>query len=149
VDEIEFQLNSRRFHLTRQEVIERMREQKPDPIQTWAVAIEGMAYPVKQVLATVTGENRASFISHRARDILLRLDFPVVDVQRTGSQPIASSGTGYGSTATTTTHQGEDRTPRTRLAILGLTIQLLAGRPQVEVADVLATAEALESWALH
>ena len=48
-DAISFVLNGERRHLTRQEVIDRLRPERPEPVQTWAVEIEGRLFPVKQL----------------------------------------------------------------------------------------------------
>ena len=47
----------------------------PEPIHEHYVVIEGRRYPPKQVVALVTGLDRADFTSHQARRSLLRLGF--------------------------------------------------------------------------
>src|SRR5437867_1966826 len=47
----------------------------PDPIQEHYVVVLGRRYPPKQLIATVTGVDRADFTSHQARRILMRLGF--------------------------------------------------------------------------
>ncbi len=59
----------------------------PEPIQEHYVLIAGRRYPPKQVLAAVTGLDRADFTTHQARSILRRLGF---GVHRRGGQ--AGSG---------------------------------------------------------
>ncbi|MBI3979392.1 MAG: hypothetical protein HY331_14510 [Chloroflexi bacterium] len=135
MDEIDFQMGGERVRLSRQQVIERMKHETPEPIQTWAVEVAGRLFPVKQVLATSTGKSRADFISHRARDILRQLDFRVFDVTR---EPVPSPTTENG--------VGDDDAMRIRLAVLPLAVQWAANHPGAGVADVLQAAEAFDTW---
>lgn len=48
----------------------------PEPIQEHFVVINGRRWPPKQVLALVTGLDRADFTTHHARRMLTRLGFP-------------------------------------------------------------------------
>ena len=48
----------------------------PEPIQEHFVVINGRRWPPKQVLAVVTGLDRADFTTHQARRALTRLGFP-------------------------------------------------------------------------
>lgn len=48
----------------------------PEPIHEHFVAINGRRWPPKQVLALVTGLDRADFTTHQARRALTRLGFP-------------------------------------------------------------------------
>jgi hypothetical protein len=48
----------------------------PEPIHEHFVVINGRRWPPKQVLALVTGLDRADFTSHHARRVLTRLGFP-------------------------------------------------------------------------
>jgi hypothetical protein len=48
----------------------------PDPIREHFVVINGRRWPPKQVLALVTGLDRADFTTHHARRVLTRLGFP-------------------------------------------------------------------------
>jgi hypothetical protein len=47
----------------------------PEPIQEHFVVINGRRWPPKQVLAVVTGLDRADFTTHQARRALTRLGF--------------------------------------------------------------------------
>lgn len=60
---------------------------EPEPIQEHYVVVGGRRYPPKQVLAAVTGVDRADFTTHQARAILRRLGFGVY--RRSGSTPAA------------------------------------------------------------
>lgn len=48
----------------------------PEPIHEHFVVINGRRWPPKQVLAVVTGLDRADFTTHQARRALTRLGFP-------------------------------------------------------------------------
>lgn len=48
----------------------------PEPIREHFVVISGRRWPPKQVLALVTGLDRADFTTHHARRVLTRLGFP-------------------------------------------------------------------------
>jgi hypothetical protein len=48
----------------------------PEPIREHFVVINGRRWPPKQVLALVTGLDRADFTTHHARRVLARLGFP-------------------------------------------------------------------------
>lgn len=47
----------------------------PEPIQEHYVVVAGRRFPPKQVLAAVTGLDRADFTTHQARSVLRRLGF--------------------------------------------------------------------------
>src|ERR1700736_646471 len=48
----------------------------PEPIHEHFVVVNGRRWPPKQVLALVTGVDRADFTTHQARRALTRLRFP-------------------------------------------------------------------------
>jgi hypothetical protein len=48
----------------------------PEPIHEHFVVINGRRWPPKQVLALITGLDRADFTTHQARRALTRLGFP-------------------------------------------------------------------------
>ncbi len=62
----------------------------PEPIHEHYVVVRGRRFPPKQVLAIMTGLDRADFTTHQARAILRRLGF---GVHRRSSAP-DRSGTG-------------------------------------------------------
>ncbi len=49
----------------------------PEPIHEHYVVVRGRRFPPKQVLAVITGLDRADFTTHQARAILRRLGFGV------------------------------------------------------------------------
>ena len=141
MDEIEFLHHGMRMRLTRQQVIDAMRDQVPEPIREWAVEIEGVRFPVKQVRARATGEPRRDFNSHQARDVLRRLGFR--DRVRADAPP---------PNLPPPTAAGADGMPeprdRTRLREVALNAAVAVAQAQAarEAADVLALAEAFETW---
>jgi hypothetical protein len=146
VDKFEFTMNGRRVSLSRDEVVRSVRHQPPEPIQTWAVEVEGRRYPVKQVFSAATGEKRENFISHRARDVLRRLDFRVIDIsdQHHEDGPRALAGAVGGAEA------GDDEQPsEARLAALAAAIELVSNRPDCDADTVLEVATAFEAWLIR
>lgn len=75
----------------------------PEPIHEHFVVINGRRWPPKQVLALVTGLDRADFTTHQARRALTRLGFPAARAasprtrhpvtSQTPMPPSADSGT--------------------------------------------------------
>jgi hypothetical protein len=64
------------FTLTPGLVEGRLEDVLPDPVKDHFVVVRGRRYPPKQVIALVTGVDRADFTTHQARRILRRLGFP-------------------------------------------------------------------------
>jgi hypothetical protein len=78
-----------RFQLRRSTVTKAMRKVLPEPLNQHYVVIDGRRYPPKQVIAEITGLDRADFTTHQARRVLLRLGFPAARTTRkppTGTQ---------------------------------------------------------------
>lgn len=73
----EVTIAKRRFELRRDRVERMMRQALPDPLTSHYVVIGRHRYPPKQVIALVTGLDRADFTSHQARRVLMGLGFPV------------------------------------------------------------------------
>jgi hypothetical protein len=82
----------------------------PEPIHEHFVVINGRCWPPKQVLALVTGLDRADFTTHQARRILTRLGFPAARAARSqghhmraaqAAGPAASPAGGTGGTSRT------------------------------------------------
>jgi len=66
----------------------------PEPIHEHFVVINGRRWPPKQVVALVTGLDRADFTSHHARRVLTRLGFPAGrTVTGRGHHTVASGAT--------------------------------------------------------
>ena len=69
-------VSGHRYDLDARLVQEALEGVLPDPIQEHFVVINGRRWPPKQVLALVTGLDRADFTTHQARRALTRLGFP-------------------------------------------------------------------------
>ena len=65
------------FDLSRSSVERSVGTVEPEPIREHYVVVGGRRYPPKQVLAQVTGLDRADFTTHQARAVLRRLGFGV------------------------------------------------------------------------
>ena len=70
-------VSGRDFELSANTVEDAAAGVDPEPIQEHYVVVSGRRYPPKQVLAAVTGLDRADFTTHQARSILRRLGFGV------------------------------------------------------------------------
>jgi hypothetical protein len=68
-------VSGRRYDLDPQSVEAALQGALPEPIQEHFVVINGRRWPPKQVLALVTGLDRADFTTHQARRALTRLGF--------------------------------------------------------------------------
>ena len=69
-------VSGQRYELDRQSVQAALEGVLPEPIHEHFVVINGRRWPPKQVLALVTGLDRADFTTHQARRALTRLGFP-------------------------------------------------------------------------
>ena len=69
-------VSGHRYELDRQSVQAALEGVLPEPIHEHFVVINGRRWPPKQVLALVTGLDRADFTTHQARRALTRLGFP-------------------------------------------------------------------------
>lgn len=142
METIEFRMNGVEVRLTRQEVIDSVRNQIPRPIHTWAAEIDDRLFPVKQVLSFAVPEIRGQFTSQRARDVLRRLSFRIIDIEHTPDAPhtpgndVADMGDGAIAVS---------RVQR-RLAVLSLALELSRDRSEITESDVLRVADALDGW---
>lgn len=92
-------VSGRRYELDRNSVEAALEGELPDPIHQHFVVINGRRWPPKQVLALVTGLDRADFTTHQARRALTRLGFPAARVASTGKHhapAVPSSAAGQG-----------------------------------------------------
>ena len=89
--------------------------------------VEGVRFPVKQVLAQSLRVPLTSFVSTRAQDILTKLDFEVIDVEDEPDDADSLSDFDL------------------RMLALEQAVSLHAGRAS-DVDLVLATAARLETW---
>jgi hypothetical protein len=88
-----FQISGHQFELDRELVEEAVDGVLPDPVQEHYVIVSGRRFPPKQVIARVTGLDRADFTTHQARRVLKRLGFVAA---RAGQRDEQSEGRGIG-----------------------------------------------------
>lgn len=69
-------VSGHKYELDRYRVQTALEDVLPEPIHEHFVVINGRRWPPKQVLALVTGLDRADFTTHQARRALTRLGFP-------------------------------------------------------------------------
>jgi len=138
--EKEFTLRGRRFRMRRQDFIDAVSGQSPQPLLTWAVDIDGTWYPPKQIVRTGTGASQ--FTSHEAIAVLRRFGFEAFDVTRTGP-PAAGSANGTGDKAVTDEAQ---YVPSLRQMALEKAIQFVSARPDSTADDVIEAAKKFEDW---
>jgi len=70
------------YDLDPQRIEKALRGELPEPIYEHFVVINGRRWPPKQVLALVTGLDRADFTTHQARRALTRLGFTAARAAR-------------------------------------------------------------------
>ena len=70
-----FTVAGHRFELDRKRVETACARELPEPLHEHFVVVVGRRFPPKQVIARVTGLDRADFTTHQARRILRRLGF--------------------------------------------------------------------------
>jgi hypothetical protein len=84
-------VSGRTYDLDARRVEEALQGELPEPITEHFVVINGRRWPPKQVLAVVTGLDRADFTTHQARRALTRLGFTAARAAR--PQPGHAGGT--------------------------------------------------------
>jgi hypothetical protein len=85
-------VSGHRYDLDRRNVEAALQGVLPEPIQEHFVVINGRRWPPKQVLALITGLDRADFTTHQARRALTRLGFSAARAASSGGHHrIASS----------------------------------------------------------
>src|SRR5271169_4664090 len=101
-------VSGHRYELDRDGVQAALQGVLPEPIHEHFVVINGRRWPPKQVLALVTGLDRADFTTHQARRALTRLGFPAARALRSpehhmrATQATGPSGPAVGGTGSTT-----------------------------------------------
>jgi hypothetical protein len=83
---MQFTVAGHEFELERAGVERTLERELPDPVFEHYVVVCGRRYPPKQVVACMTGLDRADFTTHQARRILIRLGF----VAARASRPVSS-----------------------------------------------------------
>lgn len=84
------------FDVERAVVEQSLEDQLPDPVLEHYVVVRGRRFPPKQVLACVTGLDRADFTTHQARRVLMRLGFVASRASRRpdNDEPVRDGGNG-------------------------------------------------------
>jgi hypothetical protein len=82
-------ISGQRYDLDARRVQEALQGELPEPIAEHFIVVNGRRWPPKQVLALVTGLDRADFTTHQARRALTRLGFPA---GRTASARVRRAG---------------------------------------------------------
>jgi hypothetical protein len=85
-------ISGRAYELDPRRVERALEGELPEPIQEHFVVINGRRWPPKQVLALVTGLDRADFTTHQARRALTRLGFTAARAVRRGRLGGAAPG---------------------------------------------------------
>jgi hypothetical protein len=139
VREVAFTLKGKRYRLTRDQVLERLKRVTPEPPQKHVVEVDGRLFPVKHAFAVATGVDRGDFITTQARDILQRLEFRLRTVddaypesERRDEAQSASVPLGTGTL--------------TRGEALDKAIQLYADRPDATPEKILEAAHLFDAW---
>jgi hypothetical protein len=128
--------------LTRQQVIDALRDQDPGIVHSWAVEIDGRRFPLPQVWTCVINEPRSRYKTETACAVLERLGFRPFHTRRPHTDHSTRLDDGEGATAA----RGDPYTLAQRLGALIAAIQFLSDRPQSQVADVLKVAREFEGW---
>ena len=76
---MDFVLGGKRYSVTKEQIDDKMRGVEPEPGRQHFVEVNGLEYPVKQVLAHALGLSRLDFTTQTARNLLSRLGFAVLD----------------------------------------------------------------------
>jgi hypothetical protein len=79
-------VSGHKYDLDRPSVQEALQGALPEPIREHFVVINGRRWPPKQVLALVTGLDRADFTTHQARRALTRLGFTAARAGSSGGR---------------------------------------------------------------
>jgi len=79
------------YDLDPRRVEQALRGELPEPIYEHFVVINGRRWPPKQVLALVTGLDRADFTTHQARRALTRLGFTAARAARRRTRDASDS----------------------------------------------------------
>ena len=76
-ERVSFTLAGRSFDLTANDVRRRLQQHYPESVDQYWVDVDGVRWPVKQVMALATGLARTSFQSQNSRRLLAKLGFTV------------------------------------------------------------------------
>ncbi len=85
--------SGRKYDLDPRRIEMALHGELPEPIYEHFVVINGRSWPPKQVLALVTGLDRADFTTHQARRALTRLGFTAARAARRRTRRLGDSAT--------------------------------------------------------
>ena len=74
---LKFTIRGKIYELRKEEIHKKLKGVNPEPIRQYYIKVEDIQYPIKQVLAIVTGLPPIGFTSKGAYDVLTRLGFEV------------------------------------------------------------------------
>lgn len=74
---MQFTIKGKAFDINREQIVSSVKGRQPRQIKKYYVEVEGIRYPIKQVIELVTGLHPIDFTSMYANDILSRLGFEV------------------------------------------------------------------------
>ena len=77
VGAFKFRVGGHRVQLSAAQVVKKLRGFEPGPIQSHAVDVAGITYPVKEAFAAATGLDVLDFNTNQARSIFKKLGFKV------------------------------------------------------------------------
>ena len=96
-----FIVAGQQFNIEAHDITQNCARLLPDPVQEHYVVVAGRRFPPKQVLACVTGLDRADFTTHQARRVITRLGFVAARAQQAdAAAPSAGEGPHGGAQAT-------------------------------------------------
>ncbi len=72
-----FTIKGKEFDISKEQVVRTVKGKQPKSIMKYYVEIEGVQYPIKQLIEWVTGLHLIDFTSMYANDILSKLGFEV------------------------------------------------------------------------
>lgn len=124
----------RAFEFTAADVSNRAGELEPEAIRDHFVVIDGKRFPPKQVMAALTGLDRADFTTHQARSLLRRIGFVVSrasTLRTTTSVTVGEQAPAYGADAQGTAEAEELRPHKGRwVALKDGTVLFAAADPE-------------------
>jgi hypothetical protein len=128
-------VSGHRYQLDRRGVEETLEGALPEPIREHFVVINGRRWPPKQVLALVTGLDRADFTTHQARRAMTRLGFTAARARSSRERQVRAAER-FSSSASTTGTPAEALRPFIGLwvAVRGDEVLVAAPSPKDVVA---------------
>jgi hypothetical protein len=145
-----FTISGQQFELEQAEVERCAQSLLPDPVHEHYVVVRGRRFPPKQLIACVTGLDRADFTTHQARRILKRLGFVAARRDRREAAETAPGSAGGDGTEPRGGRQAEALRPYVGqwVGLAGPTEVLVAADSPQEVLAWLARHERRASYGM-